>query len=70
MKKVYFFSTVNPEDEPYATALHNVEEMKVLKDGYCMVIVNGHHQRHSVEMLRKGKGMGGLRNHCVRVTHF
>lgn len=45
---VYFSSTVNPESATYATAVHNVNEMKFLKDSYCIVMFDGRHQRLSV----------------------
>lgn len=37
----------------YPTAVPNVSDMGLLKDGCCMAIQDGHHQSRSIEMLRK-----------------
>lgn len=37
--------------------MHNINGMKLLKDGYCMFILDGRHCCHSVEMLRDKEGI-------------
>lgn len=32
--------------------MHTVDGMRVLKESYCMVMLNDRHRRHFVEMLR------------------
>lgn len=48
---MYLTSTVKPEGATYAIAVHTVASIKVSKDGYCMVMLDGHHWRHSVKDL-------------------
>lgn len=50
MKMVYFSGLVNRAGGPYAAAVHPVHGMRLLKDGYCMVMNNGRHWRQSIKM--------------------
>lgn len=48
---VYFSLTVNSEGTTYATALDFVHGKKSLKHGYHLVMLQGCHQRRSLEIL-------------------
>lgn len=37
---VYFFSTINVEGARYTTAVHAVDGMKLVKQGYCMLMLD------------------------------
>lgn len=50
MVTVYVLSSINLESATYAAAKCTVDCTKVLKDGYCMVMLNGRDLRRSVEM--------------------
>lgn len=43
MMTVYIFSTINPKVATYTTAVRNVYSMKLLKDGFRTVMINGHY---------------------------
>lgn len=49
MMKVYHSSTISSEGATYATALRNFDCMKFLRDGLCMVMVDGCHRHRSIE---------------------
>lgn len=49
---VYFSSTINPEGATYAIALRNVNGMKLLKDSYSTIMLDGHHRCRSVNLLK------------------
>lgn len=51
MLTVYFSFTVNPEVATNPIVVYTVDFMKLLKDGNCMVMLDGRHRRCSVEML-------------------
>lgn len=44
------------ESATYAAAMHNVDAIKLLKDGYCTAMLDSLHGGHSVEMLRDENG--------------
>lgn len=67
---VYFSTTINPEGAIYATTAHNMNGLKFLKDGYFMVMLDGHHPHRSLEVLRTEDGVDALQNHCTGVTRF
>lgn len=48
---VYFSTTPVPESNAYPTAVNNLDGMKLLKDGCCMVMLDERHRSHFVEML-------------------
>lgn len=48
---MYFLSTFNPERATCATAMQTVGDTKMLKDGYCIVILDCRHRHFSVRML-------------------
>lgn len=41
MMKVYYSSSLKPEGPTYATAMHEVDCMRLLKDGYCKEMLDG-----------------------------
>lgn len=49
---VYFSSTVNLAAATYATTVLNIDGIKLLNDGYYVVMLDGRHRFRSVEMLR------------------
>lgn len=53
----HFSITVSPNGATYATTVHNVNGMKILKHNYCMFMIDGHHRRRSVEMSRLKDGV-------------
>lgn len=55
---MYFSPVFNQEGATYVGAVHNIDGAKLLKDGYVTVILDGRHQRRSVEMLRGKDGVG------------
>lgn len=57
MKIVCVSSTVNPKGSTYATAEQNIDDMKFLEDGYCMVILDDCHRCCTVVMLGDKKGV-------------
>lgn len=59
MMTLYLFSSVNPDGATATnlTAVHNVAGMKVPKDRFFMVVLNGCHRQSSVKILREGDGM-------------
>lgn len=54
---VNFSSPVNPEIAIYATVVHPVEKKKIVQEGYCRVMVNSHHWRSCIKILRNENGM-------------
>lgn len=48
----YVYTTAIPEVVNYATAAPNLDGIKSLKGGCCMVLIDGHHWLCSVEILR------------------
>lgn len=54
---MYFRSTINTESATYPTAAHTVDDIKLLRDSYWMVMLDGHHRCHSIEMLQKKDGV-------------
>lgn len=57
MMKAYSTTTVNLEAARYATVVHTVDSMTLLKDSFCTVIIDGCHRHRSVEMLRNKYGV-------------
>lgn len=53
---IYVSSTFNPNGATFATVVQNVDDMKLPKDGYSMIILSWCHQRQSVEILRVEHG--------------
>lgn len=49
--------TVKPEGATYVIAVHNVDGMKLLNDGYYVVMLDGCHLRRSAKMLRDKDGI-------------
>lgn len=54
---LYASSTVSYEAATYMTAVHNVDGIKLLKDGSCVFMLYGHHLRRSVEIMRDEDGV-------------
>lgn len=52
MMTVYNSFTVKANGTTYVTAVHNVEGLKLLKAGYCMVMLDGRYQRRYIKMER------------------
>lgn len=52
IEMVYSFSAVEPHGATYAMVVHKVDGTKLLKDSYCMGILNGCYQPRSVRVLR------------------
>lgn len=48
---------VSPDGARYATAMQNVYGIKLLEDGYCIVMLDGCHCRHSIDMIQDEDGM-------------
>lgn len=48
MNKVYVSTTVNRDGTPYANAVQTVDSFKLLKDGYCMVVLDVRHLYRTV----------------------
>lgn len=57
MMVMYFPWAVKHKGATYATAVHNVDDMKLLEDGYCLVTLDSGHCRHSVMMLTDRSGV-------------
>lgn len=51
MKTVYLSSTVNSQEATYVTAVHNVNDTKLLEDIYCMYMLDGRHWRCLAKFL-------------------
>lgn len=52
---VYDYSTIKSiksEGTTQETAVHSVDDVKLLKAGFCMVMLDGRHRRGSVEIIR------------------
>lgn len=56
-KAVYSSFTVSREGVTHATDMHNVYGIKLRKDGYCMVMLDGCLRRRYVEMLEVDDGV-------------
>lgn len=65
MIETYFSSIVSPDLATYPIAVHNVEEMKLLKNCYYMAMLNELHWRHSLELLRDENSVKWLREDCA-----
>lgn len=57
MMKVYFSNTVNLNGVTCTTAVHNVNGMKLLMDGYCTIMLNWLHHCCSVKISRSKRGV-------------
>lgn len=58
---IHFSMTTNPESITYATAVRNIDDMKLQRDLICTVMFDRHHQRRFVELVRAdmfGNGCG------------
>lgn len=53
MMMMYVLSAVSLDGATLGAAVHAVENSKLLKDGYCMVLLDGRHPRHCVETVRE-----------------
>lgn len=54
---VYFSLTVNPEGVTYASAVHNFYRLKVQKNSYCMLKLNGRSWCRSIKVLKDEDGV-------------
>lgn len=54
---VYFYCSVNRKGMIYATAVHSIDIMKLLKDVYLIVLLYDSHLHRSVEMGKNKDGM-------------
>lgn len=52
---LYLSSTVNLEDGTYTKEMQAVDGIKLLKDGYCMVMLNGRLRRRYFQMLQNNE---------------
>lgn len=68
MATVYFYFSATAESTTYATAVYNIDCMKLLTDGYCMVMMNGPHPRYSVKMLKYAGGVKWAAN--PKLVHY
>lgn len=50
-------STIYPEFTTYGTAAHNLNRIKLLKDSYYIVMLDGHCWRRFVEVWKDGNGI-------------
>lgn len=66
----YFSSTVDPVGATYTTAVHSIEDMEWLNDGYFVVILVGRHRCCSTKFERTNEAWIGLQNHCTCPTLF
>lgn len=57
MMMVYLSSTVNSEGTTYVTAVYTVNYMMLLKDGYCMLMLDAHYWYRSVKWLRNQENL-------------
>lgn len=57
MITVYISTIINPGSVTYATAVHTVDGVKILKDDYCIVLLDGPLLPRSSEMLRDKNGL-------------
>lgn len=68
---VYIFSTFSPEGGTYELDVNHIDGRKLLNDGYCMVMLNGHHRRLSVKMLSSEDGVEyAAEAMCMRHTFW
>lgn len=51
MMTVYFSSAVSPEGATHGTAVHNVDNIKLLKEAYCMFMPDGSLYHRSVVIV-------------------
>lgn len=65
MMTVYLLSTVSREGTSYCSGARTVDGKALLKDGYCMMMLDGHHRCSSVDMLQEEVGAEWLLNHCA-----
>lgn len=54
---VFFCSTTCPEGVTYARAVHNLDGMLLLNEGYCHIMPGGRHQCRSIKILRAKDGV-------------
>lgn len=57
MKTVYAFSAINQEGTSYRITVQNVGIMRLQKDGYCMLMLDGRHLHRSTEISRYENGV-------------
>lgn len=50
--KVYLSTAIKPDGATYATAVHKVDSMKLLKRGYFMIMLNERPRCRSVQQLK------------------
>lgn len=53
---VYFSYTVSTKGATYAIAVHGVDGMELLKNGYCMLMLDRCYQLRSVKLLEEEYG--------------
>lgn len=46
------FLYLHPQGATYATDVHKVDGMELLREGYCVVMLDDRHRRRYVEILR------------------
>lgn len=52
METTYFYSTVNPEDTTYTTAVPSIDGSKLPEERYALAMTTWRHRRSSVKIIR------------------
>lgn len=68
--EVYFSALVTQKSVTYVVAAHTFDGMKLLKDGYCMVLPDICIWNHTTGSLEIELEWTGLRNHCASAKLF
>lgn len=68
--KIYFPFNINPEYVTQFTAVDSFDSVRLLKDGYRMVMHNSCHRRCFVGLLRNRMAWSGLQNYGACATYF
>lgn len=62
MMTVYLSFVINPEGAIFVDAVHKVHGRKLLKDGFCVFVIDGRHIRCYLKMLKLEDGLDWTAN--------